>query len=86
MNALSYARVDRRDFGALLSIGDLIGLEIKRADDYDGLRAPDGNAVLAVWSGDPNESNQLPHLLICQEGQQADPGLHFVLPHFVLPC
>ena len=72
MNTLYYARVDRRDFGDLISEEGVLRLNIKQVSDTDRLEVPDSDAVLAVWSLDPQKTTQLPELLICQDGTQTD--------------
>ena len=72
MKELYYARVDRRDFGDLLSPDGLSRLKTDRAFEYGAVQAPLGDAVVAVWSEHPRETGQLPHLLICQDGTDGD--------------
>ena len=72
MNTHYYARVDRRDFGDLISEEGVSRLNIETVAEIDVLEAPIGNAVLAVWSLDPKKTTQLPQVLICQDGTQND--------------
>ena len=72
MNTFCCVQVDRRDFGDLMSENGVLRLNIETAIDFDVLKAPVGNAVLAVWSLDPKKTKQLPEVLICQDGTQND--------------
>ncbi|MFH1739239.1 MAG: hypothetical protein ABIH23_09545 [bacterium] len=72
MNTFYYARVDRRDFGDLMSEEGVSRLNIEIAAEIDVLKAPVSNAVLAVWSFDPQKTAQLPEVLICLDGTQND--------------
>jgi hypothetical protein len=72
MNTHYYARIDRRDFGDLISEERVSRLNIETVAEIDVLGAPVGNAVLAVWSLDPKKTAQLPEVLICQDGTQND--------------
>lgn len=67
-----YARIDRRDFGDLISEEGMSRLNIDSAAGIEVLEAPVGDAVLAVWSVDPKKTTQLPAVLICQDGTQND--------------
>ncbi|MBW1795350.1 MAG: hypothetical protein JRJ38_13130 [Deltaproteobacteria bacterium] len=72
MNTHYYARVDRRDFGDLISEEGVSRLNIETVAEIDILEAPVSNAVIAVWSLDPKKTTQLPEVLICQDGTQND--------------
>lgn len=72
MNTHYYARIDRRDFGDLISEERVSRLHIETVAEIDVLEAPVGNAILAVWSLDPKKTAQLPEVLICQDGTQND--------------
>lgn len=72
MNTHYYARVDRRDFGDLISEEGVSRLNIETVAEIKVLEAPVSNAVLAVWSLDPKKTARLPEVLICQDGTQND--------------
>lgn len=67
-----YAKVDRRNFGDLMSEEGLSHLDILSSFETDVLKIQDSNAVLAVWSLAPKRATQLPEVLICQDGTQND--------------
>lgn len=68
------ARVERRDFGDILSPGGLSRMALAPIGRLDALLAesPANDAVIAVWARDPRDSARLPELLICGNDAQAD--------------
>jgi len=72
MNACYYAQIARRDFGDLISEKGVSRLNVETWAEFGLLKAPAGNAVLALWSFDPKKTTQLPEVLICQDGTQND--------------
>ncbi len=72
MNIYYCAKVDRRDFGDLMSEAGVSRLNIETGTEIDSLRTPVRDAVLAVWSLDPKKTAQLPEVLICENGTQND--------------
>ncbi len=72
MNKYFYARIDRRDFGDLLSEEGISQLNIKEVSEIYSLETPVHNSLLSVWSQDPGIIKKLPEVLICQDGSQND--------------
>jgi hypothetical protein len=67
-----YARIDRRDFGDLISEEGISRLNIASVSEIDDVETPDSNAILAIWSLDPRKTKQLPTGIICKDGTQND--------------
>jgi hypothetical protein len=65
-----YARINRGDFGDLISEEGVSRLRIEQ--DANPVEALDNNAIVAVWSLDPKKTTQLPEVLICRDGTQSD--------------
>lgn len=74
MSTLYFCVVERRNFGDLISVEGASRLDLRPVPDLDSLlrQPPPGQAVLAIWSQDPQAGIQLPELLICQDGTESD--------------
>jgi hypothetical protein len=72
MNTLYWTRVERRDFGDIMSDRGLSRLRFDHAADLDGLPSPAASSLLAVWPQEPKGSAELPAVLICKDGTEED--------------
>lgn len=71
---LYFCLAERRDFGDLISPDNYSRLTIQRSAELDGVlqEEPRGRAILAVWSQKPEETGQLPDLVVCPDGTEED--------------
>ena len=72
MKTYYYIQVDRRDFGDLISEEGILRLRIETAGEIDLIRSPVKDGIIAVWSSNPQETKQLPEVLICKDETQND--------------
>ncbi len=72
MSTYYCARVERRDFGNMISEEGLSRLNIEMISDTGSLEGPAKDTVMAIWSLDPRKTTQLPEVLVCQDGTQND--------------
>ncbi|MGD0277843.1 MAG: hypothetical protein ABSC11_00900 [Smithella sp.] len=72
MNRFYYIQVDRRDFGDLISEENILRLHMETVSEIDFIRSPVKDEIIAVWSLNPHETDQLPEVLICKDGTQND--------------
>ena len=72
MKTYYYTQVDRRDFGDLISEEGIRRLRIETTGEIDLIRSPVKDGIIAVWSSNPQETKQLPEVLICKDETQND--------------
>jgi hypothetical protein len=72
MIAVLYSRVERRNFGDLLSADGFSRLQLAYSENFEGLPFPAENTVLAIWSRDAREMAQPPSWVVCQDGGESD--------------
>jgi hypothetical protein len=69
-----FCLTDRRNFGDVMSSETLSRLALRTSPQLDGIlqHAPSGHTAVAVWSQKPQDTGQLPNLLICPDGTEED--------------
>lgn len=74
MSPLYFCSLERRDFGDVLSAEGLSRLVLRSASTLEGVLKQRARAesLLAVWWQAPQDSGQLPDLLICSDGTEED--------------